>query len=599
MIEPALSPAAGSVEPADALAVLVARAETCLDGALAGSLRYSKILAGLRERLVAGRLQVAVLGQFKRGKSSFLNALLGEPVLPTGVVPLTAIATFIGWGAVPSIDVASLDGRPIESCTITDPAQLRDRLARFVTEEANPHNCLGVARVDLYHPAPILREGVVLIDTPGIGSTLRHNTATAIGVLPECDVGFFVLSADPPITEAELAYLETVRPHVARLFFVLNKIDYLTADERETAVAFLRRSLAMHLPDLADAPILPLSARDALAARRAGDADGVARSGLAEIEQRLVGFLAHEKAAALRQGVATKSAAVVDTALMDVALAIRALELPAEELEYRAGRFAEALETIERQRLVGRDLLGGDRRRTAELLEQQAATLRSEARSALLQVRDKALRERPAPSEDAAKRAIAAAIPQFFEPKLAEMSAAFAAEVETVLKGHVDRAQALVASVRETAATLFEIPSVPLEEAETFTVRREPYWVTQRWTETLNPLGGGVVDRLLPNAARLARAERRLAAEIDELAGRNVENLRWATLQNLDDAFRRFAAGFDARLDETIAATRGAIDAAASKRREHADAARDELARLRSVAAELRTLRAALMARGQ
>lgn len=174
------------------------------------------------------------------------------------------------------------------------------------------------------------------------------------------------------------------------------------------------------------------------------------------------------------------------------------------------------------------------------------------------------------------------------------MSAAFAAEVETVLKGHVARAQALTAKVRETAATLFEIPSVPLEEAETFAVRREPYWVTQRWTETLNPIGGGVVDRLLPGFARQARAKRRLAAEIDELAGRNVENLRWATLQNLDDAFRRFEAGFDERLAETIAATRGAIDAAASKRREHTDAARNELVRLRRLETGLRALRTGL-----
>ena len=65
------------------------------------------------------------------------------------------------------------------------------------------------------------------IDTPGVGSTLRHNTEAAIAVSPQCHAGFFVLSADPPVTEAELVYLERVRPHVAQLFFILNKIDYL------------------------------------------------------------------------------------------------------------------------------------------------------------------------------------------------------------------------------------------------------------------------------------------------------------------------------------------------------------------------------------
>ena len=52
-------------------------------------------LEELRQRLVEQRLQIAVLGQFKRGKSTFLNALLGQPILPTGVLPLTAVRTFI------------------------------------------------------------------------------------------------------------------------------------------------------------------------------------------------------------------------------------------------------------------------------------------------------------------------------------------------------------------------------------------------------------------------------------------------------------------------------------------------------------------------
>jgi GTP-binding protein EngB required for normal cell division len=302
----------------DDLAALLVRAEVGLDGVLASTARYSRALASLHERLVEGRLQVAVLGQFKRGKSSFLNAMLGESLLPTGVVPLTAVATFIHWAATPSIRVAYLDGRPDGVLRAADTQQIHEQLARFVTEEENPRNRLGVPRVDLVYPAPLLQQGIVLIDTPGVGSTLRHNTEAAIEVLPDCDAGFFVLSADPPVTEAELAYLERVRPHVARLFFIFNKIDYLAADERDKALAFLRRSLREHMSDAADLPIFILSARQALASRRAGDAAGLAQSGLAEIEHHLVAFLAREKVGSLRQAVAAKAGAVLDTALMDL-----------------------------------------------------------------------------------------------------------------------------------------------------------------------------------------------------------------------------------------------------------------------------------------
>jgi GTP-binding protein EngB required for normal cell division len=588
------APAALDQNRSDGLVLLLGRAEACVRDIHPGAARYLTSLAGLRERLVDGRLQVAVLGQFKRGKSSFLNALLGEPVLPTGVVPLTAIATFIRWAPAATIRIAYLDDRPAGELRAADTAQLREQLARFVTEEGNPRNRLNVARVELFHPAPILRHGIVLIDTPGIGSTLRHNTDAALEILPECDAGFFVLSADPPVTEAELTYLQRVRPNVTRLFLVLNKIDYLAEDERRTAVDFLRRSLREPMPEEADAPIFMLSARQALAARQSGDEAGLGRSGLAAIEDHLAAFLAREKLGSLRQAVARKAGALLDAAGMDVALGIRALEMPLEDLERRAAQFAEALAGIERQRLVARDLLEGDRRRALEKLEEQAAELRQQARGALLAVLDRALRQAPERAVKAAKNAISAAIPDFFEPRLVEMSGSFGAAVEQILKEHIERAEALIGTVRETAAALFEIPSVPFEEAESFAVRREPYWVTQRWSDSLNPLGGDIVDKLLPPASRMVRLRRRLASEIDELVERNVENLRWATLQNLDSAFHRFADWFDDRLAGTIGATRGAIEAAARKRHQHAEQAGDELVRLRRAAASLRELRESL-----
>ncbi|MBO0738102.1 MAG: dynamin family protein [Alphaproteobacteria bacterium] len=250
------------------------RARSCLDELSPGASRSAAALSTLRERLVEERLQVAVLGQFKRGKSTFLNALLSEPLLPTGVVPLTAIPTFIHWTSAPWVRVSFLDGRAPEQRSASEPRHIREQLFRLVTEEANPRNRLGVARVDVFYPAPILSQGIMLIDTPGVGSTLRHQTDAAHEVLPECDVGFFVLSADPPVTEAELAYLERVRPTVGRLFFVLNKVDYLAHDERLAATEFLRRTLHEHMPSEAEISILALSARPGTGGQARGRGGG-------------------------------------------------------------------------------------------------------------------------------------------------------------------------------------------------------------------------------------------------------------------------------------------------------------------------------------
>jgi GTP-binding protein EngB required for normal cell division len=567
------------------LATLLACAATYLGELWPERGSYVARLAELRTRLVEQRLQIAVLGQFKRGKSTFLNALLGEPLLPTGVLPLTTVPTFIRWGPEPGIAVTYLDGRT-EKSPVTEAAHITGELFRLVTEEGNPHNQAKISRVDLSFPASVLGNGIVLIDTPGIGSTLQHNTDTALGVLPVCDAGFFVLSADPPVTPVELEYLDRVRANVARLFFILNKVDYLSEGERVAAVEFLRHSLCAHMPAETDIPIFSLSARRGLDAKRAGDRQGVRESGLPEIERYLGQFLAREKTEALHSAVAGKFGLLLDAARMDVGLRVRALEMPLEDLETRATQFGDALREIERQRLVARDLLAGDRRRAVERLEASAAVLREEARAVLNGVLDRALGRAGsgADLEQAGKEAIATAIPDFFGPKLEEVSSAFSREVEGTLAEHVQQAERLITSVRYTAATLFEIPSIPQVGADTFEMPREPFWVTQKWDQTIGSLAGGSLDRLLPANLRAARIKTRLTSEVDELVQRNVENLRWATLQNLDDAFRRFSGWFDDRLGETIGATRGAIEAALSKRREHADQAQEDLTRLRRAA---------------
>lgn len=130
------------------------------------------VLHTLRERLQEARLQIAILGQFKRGKSTFINALLRAPLLPSAVVPATAVPTFIAWGPEPHIRVSYQDSRPSEDFSPPDPAAIRAELDQWVTEEGNPVNRRKVRRVDLSFPADVLRDGMVVIDTPGVGSTL-------------------------------------------------------------------------------------------------------------------------------------------------------------------------------------------------------------------------------------------------------------------------------------------------------------------------------------------------------------------------------------------------------------------------------------------
>ena len=332
-------------------------------------------LTELKDRLASGQFHLAVLGQFKRGKSTLLNALLGQNVLPTSVVPLTAVPTWIRFGRTLRARVEFSGATVPEEFATTDPAELCQFLTKFVTESGNPKNRLGVARVEVFHPAEILKNGVVFIDTPGIGSTFRHNTETTLHFLPQCDAALFLVSADPPITETEVEFLRKVRPNVNRLFFVLNKVDYLSTDEMDDAAKFFQKVISHQAGVDHELPVFPVSAKDGLKAKSIGDSEMWRKSGMAQVEQHLLGFLAREKMDSLRGAVRHKAADILADVIMRLRLSLRTLELPLEDLLSRMKTFDQRIKALHKERVAAQDLLAGDKKRTHEFLEEQRERL--------------------------------------------------------------------------------------------------------------------------------------------------------------------------------------------------------------------------------
>ncbi len=193
----------------------------------------------LATRVVEGRFYVACLGQFKRGKSSLLNALLGVSLLPVGVVPITSAVTVVRFGAHTTVRVRFSDGHE-EERDATD-------LAGFVSEEENPSNRKAVTVVELFVRSPLLESGMCLVDTPGLGSVFEGNTAVTQGFVPHIDAALVVLGADPPISADELALVEKIATQTSELIFVLNKSDRLPDGERREARVFAERILSEKL----------------------------------------------------------------------------------------------------------------------------------------------------------------------------------------------------------------------------------------------------------------------------------------------------------------------------------------------------------------
>jgi len=170
-----------------------------------------KTLAEIEDKLTNEVFNLVILGQFKRGKSTFINALLGEDLLPTAIVPLTSVVTIIEYGAEVSVQVQFLNGKAKEVPL--------SQLPTYITERGNPENREGVGEVTIFHPSPYLRDGVRIIDTPGVGSVYTHNTDVAYRYLPQVDAGVFVISADPPLSESEHQFLKDIRDYVDKIFF--------------------------------------------------------------------------------------------------------------------------------------------------------------------------------------------------------------------------------------------------------------------------------------------------------------------------------------------------------------------------------------------
>ncbi len=466
-------------------------------------------------------------------------------------------------------------------------------LQGFVTEEGNPKNQLGVMQVDILHPAPILQHGVVLIDTPGIGSTFTHNTEATLNFLPQCDAALFVVSADPTLTEVEAEFLKQVKSRVTWLFFIFNKVDYLTDSEKDAALRFFRKVIAEKMGDANDYPIFSVSARRGLDAKLSSDSQLWTQSGLPEVEKHLVCFLASEKVNALREALGSKVRDVLEDVLMRLRLAIRSLQMPLEDLENRLQVFGQELKNGERQRIAVQDLLTGDRKRTLERLEQEAESLRQRSIEHLGRVVDasfSAMKDGDV-SEETVLDALAEEVTSFFQTSAEESSRNFGVHVTETLRPHQQRADELIQVIRKAAAQLFDIPYHAPESSEAFEMKRRPYWVLRKRVPTL-PIAvpEEVLDKLLPAGLRVSRLKKRLARQIDTLVRHNVENLRWATLQNLNDAFRRFGLTLDQRFQETIAATHGAIQAAYVKRKEHGEAIADDVTRFDAAATELARL---------
>lgn len=522
-----------------------------------GASPFSERLRALKGKLESEHFHIVVMGQFKRGKTTFINSLLGAELLPSSVVPLTSINTLLRYSDSLKAAVHYMDGRTQEISV--------DELPEYVTERQNPENRLGVRIVEVFYPSPYLKDGVCLVDTPGTGSTYLHNDETAYSFLAHADAVIFMISADPPISRFELEFLRLIRNDVGKVFFVQNKIDYLERGEREESLAFNRQVISDAL-DLDVVRIHPLSAKRALRAAVDGDLSLLEQSGLPGFLASLEDFLMKEKGRVLLETSIKNLTKALGDEFAAIELERALLSHPLDDLREKIDAFHGQMEMIRRERDEIRFLIEGDHKRLVQdTLDEDVELFRVRETEPLLRRFDAFFEENSQLSGsalvEALGRFIQDEIRETFSDWRHEEEERLSNEFQAMARRYMDKANSISNRILEIAGDLFGI-SLPRLEAGLDLSEEGEFWFRMGDPPSDLEVLFGAISKALPRKLSQRLLKKSKKEELLMLFDRHCGRVRYDFFLRLQKSVGVLSYSLDDVIRETLDAIEGAIEKA-------------------------------------
>jgi small GTP-binding protein len=323
------------------------------------------------------RFTLVVLGEFNHGKSTFINALLDEPVLPTGITPTTAVLTHVFEGApTATLIFESGERRSIAPGALAPWLIVEENAGKNGGGSGSPNgDRSNLHHVELTHPAGILQNRLTIVDTPGVNDINEQRADITYGYVPRADAVVFLLDATQILTASERQFLEEriLRSARDRLIFVIAKADLLDAGELEETMQFARK----HLSEIVHEPaIFPVSAKRALA----GDRDG---SGMTALVHHLRATVGQERRKLLLDHALADAGRLSMFIRQSLGMRRRSLELPVAELEQRIARAKERLQHGKKALGMAADTIAAETAALKARVRQDLADFAAEMREAL------------------------------------------------------------------------------------------------------------------------------------------------------------------------------------------------------------------------
>lgn len=514
----------------------------------------NKRLGEITEKLKLEQFNLVVMGQFKRGKSTFINALIGARILPTSIIPLTSIVTILRYGRESKAIVRYLDEKEKD-------IQLVD-IPKFVTEKENPENKLRVKEVEVCYPSDYLKDGVRIIDTPGVGSVFKHNTDVAYAYLPYVDAGVFIVTPDPPLGEAEQKFLEEVREHANKFFFVLNKTDIVDESDLVESIDFTTNLIKEHLGQAVN--LYPVSAKFALTGKLNNDAERLTQSNVLSFEKDLKNFLLREKGRTFLQSVIGSLLKYTADETMACKLEQEAARLSVEELKEKIASFEQYADTSKKDRDRQNFILEGHIKKLHQKLDDDLTVLTKEDLPVLLKKLEKEFSEKTArhiSSHDLEKEMESFVFEEImhtfnrFRQKEAEKIAGI---LEDIYFDIAKRTNDIIENIVKTTSDLFQVELKPFTTVEKLSKKGDFYFLLKDDPGAIELIGLSIrfaLPKFITKGIILNRMKDTISGRFERHCGR----VRYDLIRRIDDTSMQFRKTLNEKIDLTISTIREAL----------------------------------------
>ena len=530
-----------------------------------------------REQLLSNSFNLVILGQFKRGKTTLINSLIGKEILPSSIVPLTSVVTILKHSNEITCNIFMQDG--------SEKNVRLEELADYITEKGNPKNIRSVRCARIDYPSPFLERGMLLVDTPGVGSTFLHNTETTYEFLDHLDAALFLMSADVPISQVEKELLDTIKGSTQKIFFVLNKIDNLTHNEIEEISAFNKHVLEEMGFTVQE--IWPISAREALKAKTTNNEVQLSQSGLLNLEEALNCFLSLEKGKIVLNTAISKINRIATQILSQIAIEKKTLLASGEELENKINTFHQLVANLKQEREDIAYLLRGESDKLCLKVEEMLKTLEEKEipriKQCLQDFFDKNSGINPTTLRDEMQKVIKEELIKGFDIFRKDTERVILNTIQETFSRFTKRSNNIVHQFKTSAEILFEVTMDPFEFSVELTKDNSFYYMIQEYTATTDEEVKFILRTFLPKSMSRKMVLNEMLERVSSDVSRNCGRIRYDLTSRIRKTIDYYAKQLQGLGSDLISQIEQAIQKGQERRKAGSKSIRIELDLLASI----------------